>query len=72
VRNRAHLELLPIAKLAEADLTPPVDALDRAIKDESRAGFKNAYDSGFPDHNLQSRCPQDGFSSVARCPHASV
>ena len=34
----------PIAKLAETNLTPPLDELDKAIKDKSEAGFKKAYD----------------------------
>jgi hypothetical protein len=34
----------PIAKLAETNLVPPLDEMDKAIKDESEAGFKTAYD----------------------------
>ena len=34
----------PIAKLAETNLMPPLDELDKAIKDKSEAGFKTAYD----------------------------
>lgn len=34
----------PIAKLAESNLIPPLDAMDKAIKDKNAAGFKRAYD----------------------------
>jgi hypothetical protein len=34
----------PIGKLAEINLTPPLDELDKAIKDKNEAGFKKAYD----------------------------
>ena len=34
----------PIGKLAETNLTPPLDELDKAIKDKNEAGFKKAYD----------------------------
>ena len=34
----------PIAKLAETSLVPPLDELDKAIKDRNAAGFKKAYD----------------------------
>jgi hypothetical protein len=35
---------IPIGKLAEANLTPPLDELDTAIKDKNEGGFKKAYD----------------------------
>ena len=34
----------PIAKLAESNLTPPLDEMDKAIKGKDQAGFKKAYD----------------------------
>ncbi len=34
----------PIAKLAEANLVPPLGELDKAIKDKNPSGFKTAYD----------------------------
>lgn len=34
----------PIAKLAESNLVPPLDEMDKAIKDKNAAGFKKAYD----------------------------
>ena len=34
----------PIAKLAETNLVPPLDDMDKAIKDKDEAGFKKAYD----------------------------
>ena len=34
----------PIGKLAETNLRPPLDEMDKAIKDKSEAGFKKAYD----------------------------
>ena len=34
----------PIAKLAESNLVPPLDEMDKAIKDKNAAAFKNAYD----------------------------
>ena len=34
----------PIAKLVEANVIPPLDDLDKAIKDKNEAGFKKAYD----------------------------
>ena len=34
----------PIAKLAESNLVPPLDGLDKAIKDKNQAAFKKAYD----------------------------
>lgn len=35
----------PIGKLAETNLVPPLDELDKAIKDKSQTGFKKAYDT---------------------------
>ena len=34
----------PIAKLAETNLVPPLDEMDKAIKDKDGAAFKKAYD----------------------------
>lgn len=34
----------PIAKLAESNLVPPLDELDKAVKDKNQADFKKAYD----------------------------
>jgi hypothetical protein len=34
----------PIGKLAETNLVPPLDMLDKAIKEKDQAGFKTAYD----------------------------
>lgn len=34
----------PIGKLAESNLTPPLDEVDKAIKDKDQAGFRHAYD----------------------------
>jgi len=34
----------PVAKLAETNLVPPLDEMDKAIKDRNQAAFKKAYD----------------------------
>jgi hypothetical protein len=34
----------PIAKLAEANVIPPLGELDKAIEDKNQAGFKTAYE----------------------------
>jgi hypothetical protein len=35
----------PIGKLAETNLMPPLDELDKTIKGKDQAGFKRAYDT---------------------------
>ena len=51
----------PIAKLAEANLNPPLEALDQAIKDKSATGFKKAYDKVTAACNACHQATNNGF-----------
>jgi hypothetical protein len=54
----------PIAKLAEANLTPPLEELDKAIKDKNAAGFKKAYDKVTAACNSCHQATNNGFVAI--------
>jgi hypothetical protein len=54
----------PIGKLAETNLVPPMDELDKAIKDRSEAGFKKAYDKVTAACNSCHQATGNGFVAI--------
>lgn len=54
----------PIAKLAEANVVPPLDELDKAIKDKNGAAFKKAYDKVTAACNSCHQATGNEFVSV--------
>jgi hypothetical protein len=54
----------PIAKLAETNLVPPLDELDKAIKDKNGAAFKKAYDKVTAACNSCHQATGNEFVSV--------
>jgi cytochrome c556 len=54
----------PIAKLAETNLNPPLDALDKAIKAKDSAGFKTAYDQVSAACNACHQATGNEFVSI--------
>ncbi len=51
----------PIGKLAETNLMPPLDDLDKAIKAKDGAGFKKAYDKVTAACNSCHQATSNGF-----------
>jgi len=54
----------PIAKLAETNLVPPLDEMDKAIKDKNQADFKKAYDKVTAACNSCHQATGNEFVSV--------
>jgi cytochrome c553 len=54
----------PIAKLAETNLVPPLDEMDKAIKDKNHAAFKKAYDKVTAACNSCHQATGNEFVSV--------
>jgi cytochrome c553 len=54
----------PIGKLAEANLIPPLDDMDRAIKDKNEASFKKAYEQVTAACNSCHQATGNQFVSV--------
>jgi hypothetical protein len=54
----------PIAKLAESNLNPPLDALDKAIEGKDAAGFKKAYDQVSAACNSCHQATNNGFVAI--------
>jgi cytochrome c553 len=54
----------PIAKLAETNLVPPLDEMDKAIKDRNEAGFKKAYDKVTAACNSCHQATGNAFVSI--------
>ena len=60
----------PIAKLAESNLVPPLDEMDKAIKDKNGAVFKKAYDKVTAACNSCHQATQHAFN-VIKVPESS-
>ena len=54
----------PIAKLVESNIVPPLDALDKAIKDKNAVAFKKAYDQVSAACNSCHQATGNGFVSI--------
>jgi cytochrome c553 len=54
----------PIGKLAESNLNPPLDALDKAIEAKDAAGFKKAYDQVSAACNSCHQATNNGFVAI--------
>ncbi len=54
----------PIAKLAESNLNPPLDALDKAIEAKDTACFKKAYDQISAACNSCHQATNNGFVAI--------
>jgi cytochrome c553 len=54
----------PIGKLAETNLVPPLDEMDKAIQDKNQAAFKKAYDKVTAACNSCHQATGNEFVSV--------
>jgi hypothetical protein len=54
----------PIAKLVEANLVPPLGALDQAIKDKNAAAFNRAFDQVTQACNSCHQATGNGFMAI--------